>query len=496
MNDGDVDPREINDRNDFGAALTLLRDRAGLTVRDIAKAVGIPAATAGDYFAGRALPSAKMAEVVPAIVRACGLTDPVALDQWRNSLIRIRRAPRAVRKAMPYRGLATFQIDDAEWFFGRDNLVADLKRKRAELGRAGVPLTVLGVSGSGKSSLLRAGMVAELAAEGRARTLLMTPGGNPCRRLADQLCQILRMPADRVDHVLHTNPALVGDLARRSSPATLVVDQLEELLVTGADPLIQRTFLTALDALSRAGIAVVFGLRADCHASAAGHRELHRSLAEAFVVGPMSEASLVAAITGPAGRSGVGVNADLVENLLGDFDVAARAWVPAESAGVPADPLPLLSHALLLSWRRRERGPLTAAHYAETGGLRDCVRRSAETALAALDARHRMLARDVFLDLVRADGGTTRIRRRVPTAVIATGVPDRMVENIVAHFAAQHLLTVGPGTVEIAHDAVLRAWPRLTAWLAGRASWSDEFSPRTGVSGIVDSGCPPAQSGR
>src|ERR1700722_18682127 len=116
------DPRRIATPPDFGRELTLARQRAGLTVREVARAVGIPASTAGDYFAGRHLPPPSQPGLLPRILRVCGETDPAQLREWVSALNQIRRGPgrRPAASTAPYRGLASFQPEDAPWFFGRE----------------------------------------------------------------------------------------------------------------------------------------------------------------------------------------------------------------------------------------------------------------------------------------------------------------------------------------------------------------------------------------
>ena len=153
--DEEPDPRGIASQGDFGRELTLVRQHAGLTVREVARAVGIPASTAGDYFAGRHLPPPSQPGLLPRILRLCGETDPAQLREWVSALNRIRRGPgrRPTAVTAPYRGLASFQPEDAPWFFGREAITARLVRLAAEAAPPGVPLTVVGPSGSGKSSL-------------------------------------------------------------------------------------------------------------------------------------------------------------------------------------------------------------------------------------------------------------------------------------------------------------------------------------------------------
>src|SRR5450755_2777136 len=128
--DEEPEPRRIASQPDFGRELTLARQRAGLTVREVGRAVGIPASTAGDYFAGRQLPPPSQPALLARILRACGETDAARLTEWTNALNRVRRPPgrRPGATAAPYRGLASFQPEAAPWFFGREELTARLVR--------------------------------------------------------------------------------------------------------------------------------------------------------------------------------------------------------------------------------------------------------------------------------------------------------------------------------------------------------------------------------
>ena len=187
--DEEPDPRRIASQPDFGRELTLVRQLAGLTVREVARAVGIPASTAGDYFAGRHLPPPSQPGLLPRILRVCGETDPAQLREWMSALNRIRRGPgrRPAAVTAPYRGLASFQPEDAPWFFGREAITARLVRLATEGAPPGVPLTVVGPSGSGKSSLLRAGLVPSLRDRSQRGLALFAPGATPLGELARQL---------------------------------------------------------------------------------------------------------------------------------------------------------------------------------------------------------------------------------------------------------------------------------------------------------------------
>ena len=123
------DPGRINSQQDFGRELTLARQQAGLTIRDVAKTSGIPVSTVGDYFAGRHLPPARQPELLPSILTACQITEAEQVARWLDALNRVRRAPgRPPASPAPYRGLASFQPEDAAWFFGREELVLHLVR--------------------------------------------------------------------------------------------------------------------------------------------------------------------------------------------------------------------------------------------------------------------------------------------------------------------------------------------------------------------------------
>src|SRR3984957_6409554 len=189
---GEPDPRRIASQPDFGRELTLVSQRAGLPVREVARAVGIPASTAGDYFAGRHLPPPSQPGLLPRILRLCGETDPAEMSEWVSALNRIRRGPgrRPAAATAPYRGLASFQPEDAPWFFGREAITARLVRLATEAFAPGVPLTVVGPSGSGKSSLLRAGLIPALPDWSQRKLALFTPGATPLGELARQLARL------------------------------------------------------------------------------------------------------------------------------------------------------------------------------------------------------------------------------------------------------------------------------------------------------------------
>jgi conflict system STAND superfamily ATPase/helix-turn-helix protein len=357
-----IDPDRFDDRSEFGAALTAVRERAGLSIRDIAKALRIPPATAGDYCSGRTLPPARMAPVLTDFLYLCDVRETAAVEAWHRALLRLRHdCGHAARS--PYPGLAPFDSHDAQWFHGRDRLVDEV-RTRVEDGRhRGAVVTLTGPSGSGKSSLLRAGLPAALPGW---TTVTTTPGRNPCRELSDQLCRALSIDVDDLDRALHTDHGALTALVRQSTSRSpdgfvLVVDQFEELFHRHGDRT-RRTFLAALTAITAASGVVVVGLRSDTSG------QLLPDPAATVGMRPMNEAELREAIELPARAAGRPLERGLVEVLVRDMAPTSRRTT-AEAAHDPGA-LGLLSQSLLLAWRQRRRGRVTVADYLATDGVR------------------------------------------------------------------------------------------------------------------------------
>lgn len=415
-------PRRIRTRRDFADELTLLRERAGLTVRQVAAKVGVRGAhsTIGDWFAGRGLPSTSSRELLLQVLHACGEDDQDRIGEWLAGWRRARQRHGAPRSGpAPYRGLAAFQPENAGWFFGRDEPARRLVARVGELRERGGGLQVLvGPSGSGKSSLIGAGLIATLGM-GTVRT----PGARPMDTLA----------------------GLEGPL--------IVLDQFEELFTLCGDEKERHAFVAAVHGLAR-GSVVVLGLRSDFYTQALGHRELVAAITEGqLTLGPMDEAGLRAAIAEPARKAGFDLEAGLTDLILRDLTLRDRA--PAAGA------LPLLSHALYATWRRGHGTTITVADYHAAGGIAGAIALSAGTAYAGLTEPQRTLARRLLLQLVHVADDTADARRRVARHHLPEGAGD-----VLDRFIAQRLLTADDGTVEISHEALLTAWPLLRSWLA------------------------------
>jgi DNA-binding SARP family transcriptional activator/WD40 repeat protein len=333
----------------------------------------------------------------------------------------------------PYKGLATFDVEDAEYFFGREQLVAELVARLA-----GAPLlAIVGPSGSGKSSALRAGLLPALAGgvlpgSERWAQVLIRPGAQPMRELREAA-------SGRGEH----------------GRTVLAVDQFEETFTACRDARQRDAFIAALvdAARDREGRnVIVLAVRADFYGRCGAYPELSRLLgANTVLVGPMSRDELRRAITLPAERVGLRVEADLEEALVADVQ------------GQPGA-LPLLSTTLLELWQQRRRRRLQRAAYARTGGVHGAVARLAEDAFGRLEPAQQAAARNVLLRLAGEGEGGAIVRRRVPLAELEAQRSDD-VARVVAVFTNRRLLTVSAGTVEVAHEALLREWPRLRGWL-------------------------------
>ncbi|HWG62724.1 MAG TPA: helix-turn-helix domain-containing protein [Streptosporangiaceae bacterium] len=481
-----AEPGRIFSMQDFGRELTVAREHAGLTIRDVARSVGLPASTAGDYFAGRHLPPPTQPGLLARILEACGETDPARVGEWEDALSRVRRGPgrRQARGSTPYRGLASFQPEDAEWFFGRENLTerlialatATTRRWRTPAtGVHGVPLVVVGPSGSGKSSLLRAGLIPGLSAGMQPGALrLFTPGATPLMELARQLAAPAGPAQDEHARIasasaiaasLRAEPTRAGRFAQQaSSRLAIVVDQFEEVLTACPDEEERKAFIAAICALPGPAI-VVLALRADFYDRALRYPGLARALQQRqVVIGPMSADEVRRAIVEPARLAGLSVEDGLVALLL--RDLASRTASAAPGAGHEAGALPLLSHALFATWEHSRGGSLTVADYQASGGIQDAIARTAEEAYASLDEAGKHVARRLFLHLVRVSDDAPDTRSIVAAGELQ-GWPDgdAQASAVLARFVDQRLITLDVASAQITHDALLTAWPRLHAWI-------------------------------
>jgi len=333
----------------------------------------------------------------------------------------------AASDVCPYKGLASFGRDDAAYFFGRERLVGELAARTVGTGLLGV----VGPSGSGKSSVVLAGLLPSLAAgllpgSERWTLVVIRPGEHPARTLS-------------------------AALEDSHSRLVVAVDQFEEVFTTASIEE-REEFADALVRLAADPDAavVVLTIREDYYGRCAAYPDLDALLAANHVlVGPMSPEELHRAIEMPARRAGLRVESSLSDSLVEE--------VADEPGG-----LPLLSTTLVELWLHRDDGWLRTEAYRRTGGVRGAVARLAETAFDQLEGSEREAARAILLRLVGQGEGDAAVRRRVPVSEF-----DRTpaAEAVLARFTEDRLLTASDGMVEVAHEALIREWPRLRGWL-------------------------------
>ena len=357
--------------------------------------------------------------------------------------------------ASPYRGLLAFTTEDAATFFGREALVAELVAALS-VSRW---LAVVGPSGSGKSSAVRAGLEPALAGgalPGSAGWVLVDirPGADPLAALG----AVLAKRADREDGAaLATELASVplGEVARRlfgSRRLVVHVDQFEELWTSTADDARARTIDLLVEAATSPdeSVSVAVTMRADYYGRTAEHAALATLMAASQVlVPPMTTAELRAAVEWPAREAGLVLEPGLAQAVVDDV------------AREPGS-LPLLSTAMQETWERRRGRSLTLTGYAETGGARRAIAHLADATFDELDASGQEVARRILLRLAApaADGGD--VARPAPLSEI---VVDDSTRTVLDRLVERRLVTVGGTTAQVAHEALLREWPRLRAWL-------------------------------
>ena len=364
--------------------------------------------------------------------------------------------PRSRPRSMcPYKGLEPYDTSDADLFFGRERLVAELTARLV-----GSPfLAIVGASGSGKSSVIRAGLLPALAAGALPGSdawaqVSMRPGDRPMSALRQALCR-------RFEDLCAEQPA-AGELIDKALAAlpqggrlVLSIDQFEEVFAC-RDAAERSAFIDTLCG-EHPGLLVIVALRADHYGHAAAYPALARLLASHHVlVGTLTRGELVAVIERPADRVGLRVEPELVDALVAD-------------AGAEPSVLPLLSTALLESWTLREGDRLTYATYQAGGGLHGSVARLAEGVWTALDPDRQAVVRAILLRLAGSDEAEGFVRRRVPLAEFDLD-DEPMSADVLERLVSARLLTTEDDTVEVTHEALLREWPRLREWLEEDAS--------------------------
>ena len=373
-----------------------------------------------------------------------------------------RPVPVAAPAANPYRGLEPFRREDAAVFHGREELVDEII---ARLGSQRL-VAVVGPSGSGKSSVVRAGVVPALdTADADWQVATLVPGRDPFAALVQALAAVSDVGAEDLGRVMHGD---VLDVLRavlathHRGRLLLVVDQFEELFLVADDHVRQRFVAGLVEVVDdpSSNVAVLVAVRADF---------LHRPLADPALGGrlrtglvtvpPLTAAGVEQACTGPAAHVGVAVEPELVAELV--------AAVTHQPGG-----LPLFQYALTQVFDERAGSVLTKAALDAMGGMQGILARRAEDVHHGLDAPQQTLARQVFLRLVVLGDGAEDTRRRVTRRELGRLPAGRQaVDLVLERFGRARLLTLdrddatGEATVEVAHEALLQAWPRLRRWI-------------------------------
>ena len=370
----------------------------------------------------------------------------------------------------PFKGLQAFTEGDVAAFFGRDRLTSEIVRRLAAGNRL---VALVGASGSGKSSALRAGLIPTMrkGAVGDPDDWLvaqMVPGSRPFRELEVALLRsTLDSPESLAELLDHSEDGLLRAglrlLPEHSGRLLLVIDQFEELFTLVESESERLRFVRNLEvALTdpHNRIVVALALRADFYDRPLAYGRFAAMLGDSIInVVPLTPDELEAAAEGPAELAGVEFEPELLNRLLGD--------VVGQSGG-----LPLFQYALTELFDRRAGALLTAQAYQEMQGVGGAITRRAEEIYLGLTLSEQTACKQLFLRLVTIAEAGAWSRRRVAASEIVTIVEDVVdLQSVLDRFAAFRLLTFdrdyasGSPTVEVAHEALLHEWPRLTEWI-------------------------------
>jgi WD40 repeat protein/basic membrane lipoprotein Med (substrate-binding protein (PBP1-ABC) superfamily) len=458
----------------FGDLLRFLRRRIGITQSELASAVGYSTGQISRLEQNLRLPDVVTIEA--RFVPALGLEEePAAASRLLDLATSVRREDAPGPGLCPYKGLSYFDENDADLFVGREVLTEKLTERVLRLcseEQGGYRfLAIVGASGSGKSSLVRAGLVPSLHWNTRSVNwpmYILTPSAHPLESLALTLASeagSLAAAAGLIDDLARDSRSLHLHVRRlmQNSDAThlmLVIDQFEELFSLCRSEAERVSFISNL--LSAAAeptgqTIIVITLRADFYAHCSSYLELRQALAgEQEYIGAMTGEELRRAIEEPAHRGRWEFEPGLVDLLLHDV-------------GHEPGALPLLSHALLETWQRRRGRTMTLSGYASSGGVRGAIAETAEAVfMDQFTPEQQAIARRIFLRLTEMGdetaSGDTRRRARF-TELILRPEDAAGTRVVLKALADARLIITSEDSAEVAHEALIREWPTLRGWL-------------------------------
>ncbi len=382
----------------------------------------------------------------------------------------------------PYKGLRFFDVEDAGYFYGREALTQKLI-ERVQVGKGNF-LAVLGVSGSGKSSVLRAGLIYQLQQERRLpgteqwKIRIFTPGEQPLMSLATAFLDEEITDIERARQLKEAEEAIaqgatgLARLIRASkSPRTvLIVDQFEEVFTVCQSQTERQQFIcNLLDALKQTGdkLCLILAMRDDFLGKCAAYRELADLIqANLVMVTPMNVQELRQAIIEPAKKLGRKVEENLISVILKDLGVEVEEQTREPEPGM----LPLLSYTLEQLWQRQTLNWLKLDSYNQLGGTQKTLENLAEQVYKELSTEERRVADQIFIKLTQLGEGTPDTRKQVPQQDLVTQAQSaKLVQQVVQKLAQAKLIVTSEqrkgqkkvAVVDVAHEVLIRYWSRL-----------------------------------
>ena len=392
----------------------------------------------------------------------------------RPTAITYEEEDSGIELANPFKGLRAFNEADAENFFGRETLIQQLLARLGEGGELSRFLAVIGPSGSGKSSVVRAGLIPALRRGGLPGSenwfvVDMLPGKHPFEELEASLLRVaVNPPQSLLSQLKDGNRGLLRAVHRilpadESVELVLVIDQFEEVFTLVEDEaeralLLESIAAAAMDERSR--LRVIITLRADFTDKPLRYVDFGEMMNRRFeFILPLTADEVERAVAGPAQRAGLRLEKGLVSTII-------------REAGNQPGTLPMLQHALSELFEKREGRTLTNKAYHEIGGVLGALGRSAEVLYVLLDEAEQTAARQLFLRLVTLGEGTEDTRRRVLREELeGLSANDEQLSVVIGAFGRARLLSFDRdpitrgATIEVAHEALLREWTRLRDWL-------------------------------